>query len=191
MNVNIPPTPPTPPPTQWSRAQKPCLLRQTPTVDPTCCNYEQSQLQLCSTRFFGYPWSLVIPALLRLFDLSKKTGCGVVQVSVVIPMNLQLVILDFYPADPNDVQRLLTACAERKLDEVEEILQRRPARLARLMMIALGWISDNFQDLFQSSLDLWFSVEFLQFLGCFFYVSSVMFMVFMVGDPVGTTVVLL
>lgn len=44
-------------------------------------------------------------------------------------MNLQLVILDFYPADPNDVQRLLTACAERKLDEVEEILQRRPARL--------------------------------------------------------------
>lgn len=54
---------------------------------------------------------------------------------------------------------------------------------------ALGWISDNFQDLFQSSLDLCFSFEFLQFLASFFYVSSVMFMVFMVGDPVGSTVV--
>ena len=74
--------------------------------------------------FPGYPWLSLL-----FWEFLTCPGCAVVQVSVVIPMNLQLVILDFYPADPNDVLRLLTACAERKLDEVEEILQRRPARL--------------------------------------------------------------
>ena len=81
---------------------------------------------LCSIQFSipCYPCSF----FLTVFDHLSGPVLSV-QVSVVIPMNLQLVILDFYPADPNDVQRLLTACAERKLDEVEEILQRRAARL--------------------------------------------------------------